>query len=148
MNLRKVASILLLAAALPASALRFGCEATDTTRINDLLVDLVARDIASPTARTAYAAQKFIGVPYAAHTLEGSPEQLTVRLDSLDCTTFVETVLALSYTAGERRSSWRDFVYNLERLRYRNGRIDGYPSRLHYISDWASTTATGATSRR
>lgn len=134
---RKVATAIAIAATLPAMALRFGNEAADTTRINEMLVDIVGRGIESPTARTAYAAQKFIGVPYAAHTLECTPEQLTVRLDSLDCTTFVETVLALCYTAAERRSSWRDFVYNLERLRYRNGHIDGYPSRLHYISDWA-----------
>lgn len=123
--------------AMPAATLRFGNEAADTTRINAILVDAVGRDIASPQERTAYVARLFEGVPYAAHTLEGSPEQLTVRLDSLDCTTFVETALALAYTAGERRSSWRDFVYNLERLRYRGGHMDGYGSRLHYNCDWA-----------
>lgn len=137
MNLRKVISAIALCAAFSATALRFGNEAGDTTRINDMLVDLAAHNFASPSERTAYTAKKFVGTPYAAHTLEGTPEQLTVRLDSLDCTTFVETVLALSYTAAERRSSWRDFVYNLERIRYRGGHLDGYPSRLHYISDWA-----------
>lgn len=116
---------------------RFGNEASDTTRINEILNDAVRRDFASPEQRTAYIAEQFLGVPYQAHTLEGVPEQLTVRLDSLDCTTFVETALALSYTAGERRTSWRDFLYNLERLRYRGGKLDGYGSRLHYICDWA-----------
>ncbi len=57
-------------------------------------------------------------------------------MDELDCTTFVETVLALAYTAGEGRSSWRDFIHNLEKIRYRNGIMNGYSSRLHYISDW------------
>lgn len=37
---------------------------------------------------------------------------------------------------SERRNSWQDFIYNLEQLRYRQGRLDGYASRLHYISDW------------
>lgn len=123
--------------AMPAATLRFGDEAADTSRINAILMDAVARDIDSPQERTAYVARIFEGVPYAAHTLEGTPEQLTVRLDSLDCTTFVETALALACTAGERRSSWRDFVYNLERLRYRGGHMDGYGSRLHYNCDWA-----------
>jgi len=60
-----------------------------------------------------------------------------VRIDSLDCTTFVETAMALAFTVIEKRSSWRDFVYNLRRIRYRGGEIEGYPSRLHYICDWA-----------
>lgn len=79
---------------------------------------------------------KFIGTPYVAGTLEGSPEALTVNLDGMDCTTFVETVAAMALTVSERRNSWQDFLYNLEQLRYRQGRIDGYGSRLHYISDW------------
>ena len=29
-----------------------------------------------------------------------------------------------------------DFARNLQRIRYRDGKIDGYTSRLHYISDW------------
>lgn len=42
----------------------------------------------------------------------------------------------MALTIENRRSSWHDFVYNLEQIRYRGGNIDGYPSRLHYISDW------------
>src|SRR5512142_59189 len=39
----------------------------------------------------------FIGTPYVAHTLEvPGPEHLVVNLQGLDCTTFVENVLALS----------------------------------------------------
>lgn len=116
---------------------RFGNETTDTARINEILLQTIARDFPTPGDRTADIALRFIGKKYVPHTLEGSPETLTVYLDSLDCTTFVETVMALSYTAGERRSTWRDFLFNLQRLRYRGGEINGYASRLHYISDWA-----------
>lgn len=116
---------------------RFHNEASDTTRINELLVDAAAQRLKTPEERVAYIAKKFIGTPYVAHTLEQEPEMVTVNLDELDCTTFVETVMALAYTVGEGRTSWRDFVYNLERLRYRGGEADGYSSRLHYISDWA-----------
>lgn len=116
---------------------RFGNEATDTLRLTQLLDAAAAQNFSSPEARVAFFGRQFDGIPYAAHTLEGDEEVLTVRVDSLDCTTFVETCLALAYTAGEHRNSWRDFVYNLRRLRYRNGEVDGYPSRLHYISDWA-----------
>jgi hypothetical protein len=115
---------------------RFHNETADTTRINEMLIDVLSHDFNTPEARTGYIARKFIGTPYVAHTLEGTTEMLTVNLDELDCTTFVETAMALSYTAGERRGSWRDYIYNLERLRYRNGEVNGYGSRLHYISDW------------
>ena len=116
---------------------RFHNEASDTLLLTELLGEGLQRSFASPEERVAFYGRQFVGKPYAAHTLEGEPEELTVNLDSLDCTTFVETALALAYTTGERRSSWRDFIYNLRRIRYRGGEIDGYPSRLHYISDWA-----------
>lgn len=119
------------------TAVRFGNEKADTTAIGALLDAGSRQAFANPEERVAFFAHKFEGTPYGAHTLEGPEEILTVRLDSLDCTTFVETAMALAFTNGERRSSWRDFVYNLQRLRYRNGEVDGYPSRLHYICDWA-----------
>lgn len=119
-----------------AGNVRFHNEASDTILINEILIDSVSKDFKSPSERTGYIARKFLGKPYVEATLEQSPELVTVNLDEFDCTTFVETVLALSYTVGEQRTSWRDFVYNLERLRYRGGELDGYPSRLHYICDW------------
>lgn len=117
--------------------IRFGNESSDTTAITSMLMEAQSHRFSNPEARVAFFGHKFEGVPYVAHTLEGEPEILTVMLDSLDCTTFVETALALAFTAGENRSSWRDYVYNLRRLRYRGGETDGYPSRLHYIADWA-----------
>ena len=48
-------------------------------------------------------------------------------MQRMDCTTFVENVAAMAITISEGRSSWHDMVYNLERLRYRQGHLDGYP---------------------
>ena len=119
---------------LSAQEVKFNHEATDTARITTILIKEAG--MPSPGSVTRIAEQ-FVGTPYAGGTLEGdSIETLRVNLDSLDCTTYVETVLALAYTAAEHRSSWRDFTYNLRRIRYRNGDINGYPSRLHYVSDW------------
>ena len=53
--------------------------------------------------------------------MEGDEELLRINLDGMDCTTFVENMMALALTAGENRTSWRDFTFNLERLRYRGG---------------------------
>lgn len=78
----------------------------------------------------------FLKTPYVAHTLETTgEEQLVCKFDGLDCTTLVENVLALAqtYKAG---GNYDHFKQELTHLRYRNGAIEGYPSRLHYFVDW------------
>ena len=114
----------------------FHNESADTVRINEILTEAIAGHYGSTGEYVSAIGRGFIGTPYVAHTLEGAEEKLRVNLDELDCTTFVETVAALALTASENRSSWRDFLARLENVRYRNGEINGYPSRLHYISDW------------
>lgn len=109
-------------------------ESADTTKITRILVDEASDARPGSISRIG---RRFIDIPYEANTLESDgPERLRVNLDGMDCTTFVETVTALALTAREHRQSWQDFLYNLEGVRYRNGRADGYPSRLHYMSAW------------
>lgn len=82
-------------------------------------------------------AKFFLDVPYVAHTLEvGDKENLIVNLRELDCTTFVENCIALSQVIKSEDHSWENYIKLLAKIRYRNGVVDGYPSRLHYISDW------------
>lgn len=87
----------------------------------------------------------FVGTPYAPRTLElADPEEVVVNLQELDCVTFVENVLALSRLIRVTDSSILDSqtrlqeVYRglLQEIRYRGGKSDGYPSRLHYFSEW------------
>lgn len=88
--------------------------------------------------RMLYFGKKFIGVPYVANTLEkGNHEHLIVNLRELDCTTFVETVAALSLCDAENRRKFSDFCRNLLKLRYFDGNIVDYSSRLHYFTWWA-----------
>ncbi len=85
---------------------------------------------------TAYA-HLLEGTTYTAGTLDrDSVEKLQPYLQETDCTTFVETVLALARTAVKKQSTWDEYCRQLTALRYRNGKIDGYLSRLHYFSDW------------
>lgn len=124
--------------ALDLSKVRFHNESTDTTRINNVLIDIKQKgDYRVPGKYLVLCGKEFLGKPYVAHTLEGEPEMLTVNIDEFDCVTFVENMLAMALTLEEGRTSWRDFIYNLQRIRYRNGEIDGYPSRMHYVCDWA-----------
>ena len=76
-------------------------------------------------------------MPYVAATLDGNEEeQLVVHVDQLDCTTFVETVLALCIADKRDARSFDGFKKALTDVRYRDGVLDGYASRLHYFSDW------------
>lgn len=89
--------------------------------------------------RMVYFGKKFIGVPYLANTLEvGNSEKLVVNLQGLDCTTFVETVAALTLADKRNQRSFAGFCNALRQLRYRGGKIDGYTSRLHYFSFWVN----------
>ena len=88
-------------------------------------------------ASTLWFARHFLGVPYVAHTLEVNPvEQLVVNTREQDCTTFVETVVALTLCTERYQQSWSDYLAMLQRLRYRGGVLKGYTSRLHYFTDW------------
>lgn len=84
-----------------------------------------------------YYGLKLRGVPYVGHTLEvNKTEQLVVNLRQLDCTTFVETVFALSLTTKQGSVGWDDYCRNLQSVRYENGVPEGYPSRNHYFLWW------------
>ncbi|WP_422082604.1 N-acetylmuramoyl-L-alanine amidase-like domain-containing protein [Ulvibacterium sp.] len=79
----------------------------------------------------------FMGTPYVAKTLEvGDIETLVINLHGLDCTTFVENVLTFGLLLKSGKYDFDDFTQTLETVRYKDGRLDGYASRLHYFSEW------------
>lgn len=107
----------------------------DSVKVERLLQE--AASLPSDSCRTLFYAQCLLGIPYAAHTLdERMDEPLVVHLDRADCTTFVETVLALAWSEKQGKATYADFRQALTYIRYRDGMRDGYLSRLHYFSDW------------
>ncbi len=97
--------------------------------------------------RMAQLGRSFVGTPYVPGTLEApGPEHLVIDFRAFDCVTFVETTFAMArflHSPEARRLDHRaaaEARYDriLERIRYRGGRLDGYPSRLHYFSEWIS----------
>ncbi len=90
-------------------------------------------DLGTQTLRMA---ESFLGTPYVASTLEGNPtEKLVCKFDGLDCTTLVESSIALAIAKSENLN-YEGYKTELTKIRYRDGVIDGYPSRLHYVLDW------------
>ncbi len=79
----------------------------------------------------------FLNTPYVANTLDKSKEEkLVINLHQLDCTTFAENCLALARTVKSAHPDVNQFCSELEGIRYRGGKLDGYASRLHYFSEW------------
>jgi hypothetical protein len=92
----------------------------------------------------------FVGTTYTPGTLEApGPEHVVINLHEFDCVTFIENMLAMTRFIREdgvaglahRRAAEAKYVRYLEELRYRGGRLAGYPSRLHYFSEWLSDNA-------
>ncbi|MDP4200155.1 MAG: DUF1460 domain-containing protein [Bacteroidota bacterium] len=86
--------------------------------------------------RVAAVGKLFLGTPYVAGTLDTIPnsEKLIVNLHGFDCVTFYETSLALARSLDLPPSD--GFFRQLTLLRYRNGGLNGYASRLHYTTDY------------
>lgn len=108
---------------------------SDSVEVVRLLADT---DVQSPLDY----ARQFLGRPYVAHTLElpaDSPaeqnalpqEQLVVNLRQFDCLTLLETCNALWLSRG---GDWTDYTDNLRQLRYFDGSMGDYTSRLHYLT--------------
>ncbi len=85
-------------------------------------------------------AGELIGIPYVAGTLETEGREcLVVNMFEMDCTTFVEYVLALTLSVKDKNTRMDRFVHYLQKIRYRFGEPEKYTSRLHYFSDWLYT---------
>lgn len=89
----------------------------------------------------------FVGTKYTPGTLEApGPEHLVINLRELDCVTFIENVLALTWLIrsegqailSDQAAAMRRYEQYLTEIRYRGGVLEGYPSRLHYFSEWLS----------
>lgn len=79
----------------------------------------------------------FVGTTYTPGTLDPpGPERLVVNLTELDCVTFVENILAMGRLLREGIDDWEAYLTELRRIRYRDGEMAGYLSRLHYFSEW------------
>ncbi len=82
-------------------------------------------------------AKQLLDIPYVAFTLEQEGEEkLVINLRGLDCTTFLENVVAISFCIKAGNTSFNDYCNILKMIRYRGGEINKYPSRLHYFTDW------------
>lgn len=115
------------------------CNSDDKIRITEMLssvdeADLGGKEVADQLITIG---KFFLGTPYQAHTLEiADDEPLVVHLQGLDCTTYLENVVAFYLLQKEENRNWEAFARTLSRLRYRDAVRKGYATRLHYFTEW------------
>lgn len=88
----------------------------------------------SPLNRLDLFSQKFLGLPYGKNGPLGEGETARYdadplyRFDTFDCTTFVETIIALALSGNVD-----EFEMNINKIRYANSEV-GYLTRNHFTS--------------
>lgn len=107
----------------------------DQKRIENILAKY-ANHGTSASSLIITLAREFKGVPYVAKTLENdSIENLVINTRQLDCTTYVENVLAMYLCIKKHKLSFFDFCSYLRQIRYVGGKVS-YPTRQHYFTGW------------
>lgn len=100
------------------------------------LASRAASSQAALNARIVSVSARFLGVPYKRGPLGEGPDgefdrNPIVRYDAFDCTTFVETTMALALEPDKAKAE--DL---LQRIRYKDGVVE-YSFRNHFVSvDW------------
>lgn len=109
---------------------------SDSARIVALLKE--GRALGKDVNDVLFFARKFLGKPYVAYTLDQElTERLVINTEGLDCTTYVENVMALTICARQHLTSFTDYCKILSHVRYVDGKV-GYTTRQHYFTYWIS----------
>ena len=94
------------------------------------------KDIPDPAEKITLISAAFLKTPYRAGTLIGSSERdevFVLRLDGVDCFTFLDYVEAL-----RRSTNFTEFETVLRQIRYTNGEVT-FLQRHHFFSAWGNT---------
>ncbi|HAC64522.1 MAG TPA: DUF1460 domain-containing protein [Cyanothece sp. UBA12306] len=108
-------------------------------RFEQIIQTVINNDLSSLTMGEVLqeVSRQFLGAVYQAGLLDKSEqEKLFISLKQFDCVLFVETVLGISRNIAAQDYQYETFVNNIQNVRYANGEINDYCSRLHYFSDW------------
>lgn len=127
-------SLFLAISSVCAAAQDIVCQQSDRQKIETLLKD--ASKMPASTNWMMHFARQFFDVPYVGGTLDKDKEErLIVNLRELDCTTYVETVLALAMCARNGETTFNDYCHHLCDVRYIDGKV-AYVNRQHYFTVW------------
>ncbi len=113
----------------------FAQTSSDTEEVKSILT--TERTYTSMNAKLAFSSELFLGRPYLKNGPLGEgpnaeyDQDPLYRTDGFDCTTFVETNIALA-----RSHDMNDFNEQMAQIRYKNGTIN-FTTRNHFVEvDW------------
>ena len=108
--------------------------ASDSVWVEKLLQEGAA--LPEGTNIPLFYARKFLGKPYVGYTLDKDKEEgLVINTEQVDCTTFVENVVALTMCTRKKQTTFADFCRALVDVRYIGGEV-AYTARQHYFTIW------------
>ncbi|MCF0203670.1 MAG: DUF1460 domain-containing protein [Bacteroidaceae bacterium] len=113
------------------------CSEADRRQIGMWLAE--AKSLGDTTNLTLFFSQKFLGMPYKGTYIKTNKrrgELLGINVRFVDCTTYVETVLALSLAAARKDFTFQGFCRYLCAIRYAGNRNPEWKDRNHYFSAW------------
>lgn len=114
---------------------------SDSQKVTTLFQKARGLNEKSMSSYMLFFARQLKGIPYVAKTLEKNKEErLVINLRGLDCTTYVETVLALAQCMRQGKPTFGNYCNNLRLIRYKDG-IVSYPTRQHYFTYWIQQKA-------
>ncbi len=122
----------------PADTVEAARTETEAT-FRRILDEAAAQDVADrPFGEIVqWVGEQLVGRPYRAGMLDApASEVLVVDLTAFDCVLYIENVLSLAQMIALDQAAYDDYAAGVQTLRYRDGQLDGYCSRLHYFSDW------------
>lgn len=138
---RILLSIFAMALCLQASAQKIDYQRADSLKVMQLFKSAQAVGRKDIGTYMVFFGRQLKGVPYVGKTLEkNKDEHLVVNLRQLDCTTYVETVLALSRCMAQDRATFANYCAQLRIIRYAGGEVS-YPTRKHYFTYWIQQSA-------
>lgn len=106
----------------------------DKARIEKMLGE--AKKQKASTNWMIYFGKQFLGQPYVGGTLDRAEEEnLVVNLAEVDCTTYIEALVALTKCAQRGQTSFSDYCTWLKKVRYIGGEV-AYTKRQHYFNAW------------
>lgn len=114
----------------------------DSSRIVKMLHE--GRNMGKNENDVLFFARKFLGQPYVAYTLDQElNERLVVNVEGVDCTTYVEYVMALVICHRNHQTTFEDFCQVLAKVRYTDSKVS-YTTRQHYFTYWISDNISEA----
>ncbi len=129
------------ACASPDAARNPAPEPGQTDEVTSILMQTLPDVDQTQGERISRISATFLGTPYEADTLIGSPtrpEALVINFNGVDCYTLLDYVQALS-----RSHDRASFEANLIRTRYAGGEVS-YRNRRHFFSDWFADSPRNA----